>query len=91
MDRRRLAVVAFFGHVFGLWLVGHRLGPAKTPANRWAIAATAMAMTAGALADAGRGVLIAWLIGHFAWSGYLAHAVLRGDAGFPPGVKATTE
>jgi hypothetical protein len=48
MNRRWLAAVAFAGHVFGLWLVGHRLGPAKTPANRWAIAATAVAMTAGA-------------------------------------------
>jgi hypothetical protein len=91
VDRRRLAVVAFFGHVFGLWLVGHRPGPAKTPVNRWAIMATAVTMSAGAFIDGGRGVLIGWLIGHFAWSGYLALAVLRGDAGFPREVKATWE
>jgi hypothetical protein len=91
MNRRWLAAVAFVGHVFGLWLVGHRLGPAKTSVNRWAIAATAVAMTAGAIVDGGRGVLIGWLIGHLTWSGYLATAVLRGDAGFPPEVEATRE
>jgi hypothetical protein len=83
MDRRWLAAVAFVGHVFGLWLVGHRLGPARTRTNRWALAATMTAMCAGALLDGTRGALAAWVVGHFAWSLYLAYAVLRGDAGFP--------
>jgi hypothetical protein len=83
MNRRWLAAVAFVGHVFGLWLAGYRLGPAKTPANCWAVAATAVAMCAGALINGAQGVLIAWLVGHLAWSAYLAYAVLRGDAGFP--------
>ncbi len=83
LDRPWLAVVAFIGHVFGLWLVGHRLGPATTRANRWALAATVLAMAAGEMLLGARGFLVGWIVGHFAWSSYLARAVLRGDAGFP--------
>lgn len=84
LDRRLLAALAFAGHVFGLWLVGYRLGAAKTPLNRLALAATALAMVAGGFAGGAWGVLVAWLVGHFGWSMYLARSVLRGEAGFPP-------
>src|ERR1700678_851327 len=82
IDRRWLAAVGFVGHVFGLWLVGHRLGPATTRANRRALAATVLAMAAGDVLCGARGVFVGWLIGHFAWSSYLARAVLHGEAGF---------
>jgi hypothetical protein len=82
LDRRWLAAVAFVGHVFGLWLLGYHLGRAKTPANRVAIAATVAAMGAAFVIAGFRGVVAAWLVGHFSWSWYLTRAVLRGDAGF---------
>jgi hypothetical protein len=89
LDRRWLAAVAFVAHVFGLWLLGYRLGPAQTSANRWAIASTVAAMGAASLVVGARAVIVAWLVGHFLWSAYLARAVLRGDAGFRPPVPLT--
>jgi arsenate reductase len=82
LDRRWLAAVAFVGHVFGLWLLGHRLGAAETRANRVAIGATVAAVGAAYAVVGAGGALVSWLVGHFLWSGYLARAVLRGDAGF---------
>jgi hypothetical protein len=68
-------------------MLGLRLGPALAPRNRAALALTAAAIGIGALSSGGRGALVAWLIGHFAWGTYLAREVWHGRAGFAPADK----
>jgi len=77
----RLALVAFLGHAPGLWLfAGYRL---TTPFHRYNVAALMMtaAVSAALAAFSLRGALIAWMVGHFAWSTLLAWGVARGVAG----------
>ena len=77
MQERSAAIVGFLFHAPGLRLAGKRLPPALLRAN-----AVALAMTVVAIAAASpfgwRVMLGAWVAGHFAWSAYLARAVLRG-------------
>ncbi len=64
--QKKAAAFAFVGHVFGLWFLERRLGPVMTVRNRVALAVTLTAMIAGGLGRGIAGVLIGWLIGHFA-------------------------
>lgn len=69
-------VVAFFGHAPGLWLVYRE--PLPHIVRRPNAIAVALTLTGMALAfftvpsQPGLAVLVAWLVGHFAWGTYLA-------------------
>jgi hypothetical protein len=80
-ERRRLALLAFTGHVFGLWLAGRKLGTTCARRNVAALVLTAAVMVPAALRWGGWGAFGAWLLGHVAWGTYLASAVWRGEAG----------
>lgn len=82
-SRRTLAAVAFLFHAPGLSvLTGYRVALGVLAFNALAILLTAIGMLAVAVhssvaedAISWRGVFIAWLIGHFAWSLVLASIV----------------
>jgi hypothetical protein len=84
--RGRLAMVAFLAHAPGLYLLARRtLEPTWMRMNVAAVGATlvAMAIAGVALRDrglAGAGIAGTWIVGHTAWSAYLAWGVLRGRA-----------
>jgi hypothetical protein len=76
--RRRDAVVAAIAHVPGLALAGRRVSRGTLAANAWVGAATLIAIvTAGALAG-WRAAVIAWAIGHAAWSILLVRRAFTG-------------
>ncbi len=79
MTRRRLAVIGFGGHVPGLWLFArHSPCSAVARLNLMALLVTAVAMWHAGRRAGRRGVFVAWLSGHFAWSTFLATRLLRG-------------
>ncbi|MCA9693609.1 MAG: hypothetical protein KC636_28700 [Myxococcales bacterium] len=89
MSRRRLALLAFLFHGPGLRLLaGYRFSRPLFRANVVALALTLAAMAVALLAappgSRGLPVLIAWAIGHFAWSVILASVVSREGAAPPP-------
>lgn len=84
-SKGQLALVGFLGHAPGLRLVARaRFAPGFAPRNLVALALTLAAMVvAGVGAPPGSAaawVLVAWLIGHFAWSLILAGWILAGGA-----------
>lgn len=90
-SRRALAAVAFAGHVPGLsiaarwrWVPAHRLTPALVRVNVVAVVLTLAAMAAAGLlardGERGWAVLVAWLVGHFAWSTIFALWIVAGGA-----------
>jgi hypothetical protein len=89
IPRSLLPLVAFAGHAPGLWLARHRLTPVTKRQNVIALGATLVAMAASWVlaseASRGRWVLVVWLVGHFAWSTWLALGVHRGVAVEPRG------
>lgn len=84
-DRRWAALVAFVGHVPGLRLCTRfRLGPRLRLANGTALLLTVVAMGWALVTSAAplESVLIAWLVGHFAWSVAFSVAIVAGAGGF---------
>jgi hypothetical protein len=84
-SRPGLAVIAFVGHVPGLKVIARcRFTPALVRVNVVAAGLTLIAMAvAWFAADEGQrgwAVLIAWLVGHFAWSTIFAGWILAGGA-----------
>jgi hypothetical protein len=84
-SRAVLAVVGFVGHTPGLKLLARcRFTTRLVRINIAAVLLTLVAMVgAYGLADDGeRGwsLLVAWLVGHFLWSGILATWILLGGA-----------
>jgi hypothetical protein len=84
-SRAVLAIVGFVGHTPGLKLfVRCRFTPRLVRVNVIAVVLTLAAMAgAFALADPGErawSVALAWLVGHFIWSGILALWILLGGA-----------
>ena len=80
-----LAAIAFAGHTPGLKIMaGSRFTPLLVRVNVVAAVLTVAAMVAaGVLAAPGEGpwaVLVAWLIGHFAWSVVFSSWILAGGA-----------
>ncbi len=79
---RLLPGVAFFGHAPALWLFARfRLNRPTQRRNVVAVISTLVVMAIGGFLRGGWGVLLAWLVGHFVWGGFLALYVLRGTAG----------
>lgn len=88
MQRVWWAAVAFAGHVPGLKIATRvRLTPRLKRVNVVAAVATlvAMAIAYFVAEPGGRGyaVLIAWLVGHFAWSITFSSWILMGGAVVP--------
>ena len=83
--RRRLAAIAFVGHVPGLKLLtAAQLTPALRKANVVAAVVTlgAMWIAYATIATSPRwwAPFVAWLVGHFAWSFVFSGWILRGGA-----------
>ncbi len=77
--RSRAALLAFLFHAPGLYLLTpYRLSAAQGRTNAVALLLTFAVMGIGAMQQAWGFVLVAWLIGHFGWSAYLARTVWRG-------------
>jgi len=84
VNRTRLALVAFFGHWPGLWLLHRfRFNAPTLKLNLWAAFFTALAVAGGALSWGGWAALGAFLLGSVGWSVVLARRVWRGEAGAP--------
>ncbi|MGE0616074.1 MAG: hypothetical protein AB7P04_10575 [Bacteriovoracia bacterium] len=87
-SRLRLALIAFTLHAPGLiHFAKYRLRRQTRALNLVFLGATLFAMSFVAPEEGGAGILRVWLIGHFAWSVFLAVLVYRGIGGVP-GAKA---
>jgi hypothetical protein len=85
VSRRVLAAIAFLGHVPGLVLIARcRFTRALVRVNVVAagltLVAMAIAWSVAAEGERGWATLIAWLVGHFAWSTIFAGWILLGGA-----------
>ncbi|MBS2028863.1 MAG: hypothetical protein JST54_13255 [Deltaproteobacteria bacterium] len=78
MTRQRLAIVGFLGHAPGLWLIARfKLDPVTARLNVAAALATVAAIVGAGFHAGGWAAFLAWVGGHFAWSGVLAYRLLH--------------